>query len=66
MKGGYLDKYQTRGESRDEGHHGGRYRDSERQHPILSARALPNGTSSEAGNQIEPQRQGPSVRVCRR
>ncbi len=32
MKGRDLDKYQTRGESRDEGHHRGRYRNSERQH----------------------------------
>jgi hypothetical protein len=38
MKGRDLDKYQTRGESRDEGHHGARYRNSERQHPISSAR----------------------------
>jgi hypothetical protein len=30
MKGLHLDKYQTRGESRDEGHHGERYRGSER------------------------------------
>jgi hypothetical protein len=40
MKGRDLDKYQTCGESRDEGHHGGRYGDSERQHPISSARPL--------------------------
>src|SRR5262249_20016780 len=37
MKGRDLYKYQTRGEGPDEGHPGGRYRDSERQHPISSA-----------------------------
>jgi hypothetical protein len=44
MKGRDLDKYQTRGESREEGHHGGRYRDSERQHPISSAHPLQLGS----------------------
>jgi hypothetical protein len=43
MKGRNLDKYQTCRESRDENHHGGRYRDSERQHPISSARPLQLG-----------------------
>jgi hypothetical protein len=37
MKGRELDKYQTRGESRDESHHGSRYGDPERYHPISSA-----------------------------
>lgn len=37
MKGRDLDECQTCGERRDESHHGGRYRDPERQHAISSA-----------------------------
>jgi hypothetical protein len=48
MKGRDLDKYQTRGESRDESHHGGCYRDSERQHPISSARPLQLGNKKRS------------------
>src|ERR1700724_510093 len=45
----HMDKYQTRRESRDEGHHCGRYRDSERQHPISSARPPPLGSKKGRG-----------------
>jgi hypothetical protein len=38
MKGLDLDEYQASDDSRDERHHGGCYRNSERQHPISSAR----------------------------
>jgi hypothetical protein len=46
MKGRDLNKHKTRGKSRDEGHHGGRYRDSERQHPISSAGRERNRTTT--------------------
>src|SRR4029077_17129828 len=40
VKGRNLKKSQTCRKSRNEHHHGGRYCDSERQHPISSARPL--------------------------
>jgi hypothetical protein len=50
MKGRHLDKYQTRGESRDKGHHGGRYGDSERYCLTgPSQGALPQAKQGESG-----------------
>ena len=73
MKGRDLDKYQTRGESRNKGHDGGRYRDSERQHPITSARPLQlgskrrsrrNGQGAFGGRPSLSQKRGTPAPMC--
>src|ERR1700730_3135882 len=58
-----LDKYQTRRESRDEGHHCGRYRDAERQHPLSSAR--PPTRRSKKGSRCKRGRDLWWPAVCR-
>ena len=60
MKSRDLNKYKARGKSRDEGQHGGRYRDSERQHLISSAQA-PQARRKAAELQREKRPWWPTV-----